>query len=157
MYKVAANTRNGYIEEAELTGRDLKAIDAFIQKAAPALEPWFYNVGPGKPGMTFKMIAYGKFTYTPTKDPHATVVWPVIGMALQKNYISIYVSVTKDGKPLVDYYKDRLGYTRRGNNNFSFETFDQLDKAAFTELITEAAEIFAQDPLNPVRFKQKAA
>ncbi|HSW81018.1 MAG TPA: hypothetical protein VLG40_01350 [Candidatus Saccharimonas sp.] len=157
MYKLIATTRNDYLNEPKTTGRDLKAIDAFIQKAAPTLQPWFYNVGPKEAGMTFKMISYGKFTYSPTKDPHTTVTWPVIGMALQKNYISMYVSVTKNGKPLVDFYADRLGYTRRGNNNFSFKTFEQLDKAALEQMIKEGAQIFADDPLNPVRFKEATA
>lgn len=154
MHKVTANTREEYLQEAENSGRDLKSIDAFIQKVAPTLQPWFYNVGPKEPGMTFKMVAYGKFTYTPTRNPDVTVDWPVIGMALQKNYISLYISVTKDGKPLVDYY-DQLGYTRRGNNNFSFVTFDQLDKTIFEQMLKEIEQIFARDPLNPVRFKQR--
>jgi hypothetical protein len=156
MYKVIATNRNDYLAEATQTGRDLKSLDAFIQKAAPTLQSWFYNVGPKEPGMTFKMIAYGKFTYTPTKSSQATVTWPVIGVALQKNYISLYLSITKNGKPLVDFYDD-LGFTRRGNNNFSFDTFEQLDKTAFEQLIKEAAHIFTEDPLNPVRFKENRA
>lgn len=153
MYKVNATTRKEYLEKAENSGRDLKSIDAFIQRIAPTLKSWFYNVGPKAPGMTFKMLAYGKFTYAPTKDANVTIDWPVIGMALQKNYISLYISVTKNGRPLVDYY-DQLGYTRRGNNNLSFEAFDQLDRVAFKQMIKEVAQIFDEDPLNPVRFKQ---
>lgn len=153
MYKVNADTRNEYLNEAVNSGRDLKSIDTFIQKIAPTLQPWFYDVGPKDPGMTFKMVAYGKFTYTPAKSPDAVIDWPVIGIALQKNYISVYISITKDDKPLVDYY-DQLGYTRRGNNNFSFETFGQLDKSAFEQMIKEIARIFNEDPENPVRFKQ---
>jgi hypothetical protein len=154
MYKVSSNTKKDYFKEVEKSGRDLKAIDTFIQKTAPTLQPWFYTVGAKEPGMTFKMVAYGKFTYAPTKNPDVIIDWPVIGIALQKNYISLYASVTKDGKPLVDFYKDRLGYTKRGNNNFSFESFEQLDKVAFKEFIEEVALIFGNDPLNPVRFKE---
>lgn len=157
MYKVTALTREDYLKEADYTGRNLKSIDTFVQNAAPSLQPWFYNAGPNEPGMTFKMIAYGKFTYTPLKNSRDTVDWPVIGMALQKNYISIYVSITKGGKPLVDYYANVLGYTRRGNNNFSFESFEQLNQDAFKQMLIEAAQIFKKDPLNPVRFKEKTA
>ncbi len=154
MYKMNATTREDYLKEASDSGRSLDAIDAFIQGAAPSLRPWFYNVGPKEPGMTFKMVAYGAFTYVPTKDRQAIVEWPVIGLALQKNYISLYVSVTKDHKPLVDFYADRLNYTRRGNNNFSFESFEQLNKPAFEEFVKETARIFSEDPRNPVRFKE---
>ena len=155
MYKVAANTREDYIAEATRTGRDLAGIDAFIQRVAPALQPWFYNVGPTEPGMTFKMLGYGAFIYAPTKDTQTTVEWPVIGLALQKNYISLYLSVTKDDKPLLDFYTDQLGYTRRGNNNFSFKSFEQLNHTVFEQLVKEAAQIFAEEPLNPVRFKER--
>jgi hypothetical protein len=44
MYKVAANTREAYMEKAEKLGRGLKNIDDFIRQSAPALQPWFYNV-----------------------------------------------------------------------------------------------------------------
>ncbi len=153
MYKVTANSREDYLKEAEQLGRDLKGIDKFIRIIVPGLEPWFYNVGPKEPGMTFKMLGYGKFTYHP--NPGATVDWPVIGIALQKNYISMYLSITKNNKPLVGFYVDRLKSTRCGNNNFSFETLEQLDKTVFTQMLREAALIFNKDPQNPVQFKER--
>ena len=30
------------------------------------------------------------------------VTWPIVGLALQKNYISLYTSVVKDGAPITD-------------------------------------------------------
>jgi len=155
MYKVTATTRNSYLEEAENSNRDLKSIDEFIQKIVPGLQPWFYNVGPKEPGMTFKMLAYGKFTYKSPKKSRDAIDWPVIGIALQKNYISMYISITKNDKPLVDYYADELNYTRRGNNNFSFEAFGQINKVALEQMLKEAALIFKEDSQNPVRFKEK--
>lgn len=155
MYKVTANTRDAYLEEAQKLGRDLKELDDFMRQTVPELQPWFYNVGPEEPGMTFKMLGYGKFIYKPAKKPGATVEWPVVGVALQKNYISMYISVTKDEAPLVDFYAEQLNYTRRGNNNVSFESFGQLDKATLARMLKEAAMIFANDPQNSVRFKEQ--
>jgi hypothetical protein len=37
--------------------------------------------------------------------------WPIVGLAWQKNYISLYTSVVKDGAPITDRYKGSL---RRG-------------------------------------------
>lgn len=44
-----------------------------------------------------------------------------MGIALQKNYISVYLSVMKEGAPLLESYSGKLGEARAGSNNFSFE------------------------------------
>lgn len=51
--------------------------------------------------MRFKMIGYGRFHYAAADT---AVEWPVIGVALQKNCISVYLTITKDGHPLVPSY-----------------------------------------------------
>ena len=43
--------------------------------------------------MRMKMIGYGKFHYA--VKSRKTIEWPIIGVALQKSYISVYVAVTK--------------------------------------------------------------
>jgi len=154
MYKVSAHSRQEYISEATRAGRDIEALDMFIRESAPDLQPWFYDVGPHDPGMTFKMLGYGMFTYKPKKSAADMIQWPVIGVAIQKNYISIYISITRDDKPLLDFYRTDLGCTRSGNNNFSFETFGQLDKDALKKLLQEVETIFKHDATNPVRFKE---
>lgn len=55
--------------------------------------------------MRFKMIGYGKSHYRANSGQQ--VEWPVVGVALQKSYISVYLSVTKDGAPLVQSYTGR--------------------------------------------------
>jgi hypothetical protein len=98
------------------------------------------------------MIGYGRFRYA-IKSGSATE-WPVIGIALQKNYISVYVSVTKVGAPIVPSYAGRLGELRMGRNNFSFVSFDDLKIPGVSALVAEIAEIFRADPENPVRYMQ---
>ncbi len=99
-----------------------------------------------------KMIGYGKFRYAIKSGE--TIEWPVIGVALQKNYISVYVAVTKAGAPIMRSYVGKLGELRSGRNNFSFERFDDLDAAAVSSLFAEAAQIFETDPENPARYMQ---
>jgi len=94
--------------------------------------------------MRFKMIGYGKFHYL-TKSGQQ-VEWPVVGVALQKSYISVYLSVTKDGAPLVQSYAGRLGECRMGRNNFSFVRFDDLNPATVSALLAEADRIFNGKP-----------
>jgi len=103
--------------------------------------------------MRMKMIGYGKFRYA-IKSGKSTE-WPVIGVALQKNYISVYVSVTKQGAPIVPSYAGQLGELRVGTNNFSFERFDQLKQNAVSSLVVEIERIFTSDPENPIRYMQQ--
>ena len=104
--------------------------------------------------MRMKMIGYGKFRYAVTSGQ--PVEWPVIGVALQKNYISVYVAVRKSGQPIVQTYEAKLGELRMGRNNFSFERFDDLKIDAVSSLFAEIARIFEKEPLNPVEYMQGA-
>ena len=94
--------------------------------------------------MHFKMIGYGKSHYRANSGQQ--VEWPVVGVALQKSYISVYLSVTKDGAPLVQSYTGRLGECLMGQNNFSFVRFDDLNLATVSALLGEADQIFNADP-----------
>jgi hypothetical protein len=82
----------------------------------------------------------------------ARVEWPIICLALQKNYISLYTSVVKDGRLIVDQYKGRLGELRTGNNNFSFVTFDQLDRQAVVALLKDIGQTVERDPIGSVEY-----
>ena len=93
--------------------------------------------------MRFKMIGYGK-SHDPANSAQQ-VEWPVVGVALQKSYISVYLSGTKDDAPLVRSYAGRLGECRMGRNNFSFVRFDDLNLATVSALFAEADQIFNAD------------
>ena len=122
-------------------------MDGLISKAAPSLKRYFHKGTPaGEPGMRFKMIGYGKSFYTATTGER--VEWPVVGVALQKNYISVYFAITEGGAAVTDPYAGRLGELRMGRNNFSFERFDDLNLSAVAALFSEAAQIFVADPEN---------
>lgn len=99
-----------------------------------------------------KMIGYGRFRYSIKSGKFAD--WPVVGLALQKNYISVYLAITVDGAPIMDRYKGRLGEKRSGRNNFSFVEFGDLKIDAVADLLTISAETFSNDPNNPVRYRE---
>lgn len=61
--------------------------------------------------MTMTMIGYGRFEYM-AKSSTTLVSWPILGLALQKNYISLYSSVSGDGRPFTVGYTGRLGRAR---------------------------------------------
>ena len=155
MYRVLADSLDAYLRFDPARKTDLVRFHALMRKAAPGLKRYFHKGTPaGQAGMRMKMIGYGRFRY-PTKSG-ATVEWPVIGIALQRNYISVYVAVTKSSAPIVGAYAGKLGALRSGHNNFSFARFDDLDIVALSALVAEVARIVDADPDNPIRYMQRA-
>jgi hypothetical protein len=153
MFRVAADSLEAYLAFDPARTADLEALHALMRKAAPSLKRHFHAGAPaGEAGMRMNLIGYGKFRYAIKSGKTAS--WPVIGVALQKNYISVYVAVTWKGKPLVSFYAGKLGEKRAGGNNFSFVKFADLNPGAVASLFAEAAAIFKADKENPVRYMQ---
>jgi hypothetical protein len=145
MFKVPAASLDEYFAFDPARTGDLRQLDALIRKAAPGLERYFHMGTPaGAIGMRFKMIGYGRTRHR-VKSGESTV-WPVIGAALQKSYISLYFAVEKDGAPIVDFYKGRLGELRSGSNKFSFARFSDLNHGEVSRLAAEAEAIFNARP-----------
>lgn len=153
MFNVTAGDLHAYFGFDPERESDLKKLDGLIRSAAPSLKCYFHEgKRAGSAGMRMKMIGYGKFRYS-IKSGKSTD-WPVIGVALQKNYISVYFSVTIDGHPIVDCYKGKLGEKRSGKNNFSFARFDELKSGEVVKLVVETAKAFNRDPENPVYYRE---
>ena len=154
MFQVHATTLDAYLNFDPERRPDLVKLSTLIREAAPNLRRYFHKGTPaGHPGMRMSMIGHGKFSYT-ARSGGESVSWPVVGVALQLRYISVYVSTTRDGLPIVHAYKGALGESRVGRNNFSFERFDSLNAERVFELFAEVGRIYRADPQNPVRYKQ---
>ncbi len=93
-------------------------------------------------GSNQKIIGYGLTSYTNSRGEDIT--WFTVGLAKQKNYISVYVNAADQDGYLLQKYKDRLGKVRTGSANISFGSVDSLDMDAFVELI-EAARVVSAD------------
>ena len=146
-----AETLDEYFNADPLRKSDLEALDMLIRDTASKLERWFYaGASEGQPGMRMSLIGYGSFQYEMKSGER--VVWPIVGVALQKNYLTLYTSVFKDDAPIVDQYIGRLGELKAGVNNFSFVTFDQLDRDAVAALVKDIEETIQQDPIGSLRY-----
>jgi len=145
MFRVNADSLKSYLAFDPIRSIELQKLDKLLKKSAPSLRRYFHQGTPaGEPGMSFKMIGYGKSSYLAKSGQK--VEWPVVGVALQKNYISVYLSVTRDGAPLVQLYAGGLGGLRAGRNNFSFGKFEDLHVSAVSALFAEAERIFNAPP-----------
>jgi hypothetical protein len=151
VHKVQAKTLDEYFNADPVRKSDLEALDILIRDTAPKLDRWFYTgASDGKPGMRMSLIGYGAFQYEMKSGER--VVWPIVCVALQKNYMTLYTSVFKDDAPIVDQYIGRLGELKAGINNFSFVTFDQLNRDAVAALVKDIEDTIQQDPIGSLRY-----
>jgi hypothetical protein len=128
MFKpVGATTHAEYFAQLPLERKELLAfLDDFIQKAAPSL----------KPNFIYNMLGYGTFDYMNYKKE--LIKWPVVALASQKNYISIYVCAVEDGSYLAESKKDRLGKVSVGKSCIRFKKLEDLNLDVLKEVIVAA-------------------
>jgi hypothetical protein len=136
MFKVKAGTLEEYFAFDPAREEDLRAIDELIRAAAPSLERWFVTGTPdGQPGMNMTMIGYGQYQYT-VKNSDVLVTWPILGLALQKNYISFYNSANGEGEPFTRGYAGRLGRAKVSTRGFvTFASRNDVDLDVLAEMI----------------------
>ena len=141
MFRVDVDNLQSYFEFDPKRRIDLQKLDKLLKESAPGLKRYFHRgTPPGEPGMRFKMIGYGR-SHSLSRSGKS-VEWPVVGVALQRNYISVYLSVAKDGVPLIQSYSGKLGELRSGRNNFSFEKYEDLVTPVVSSLFAEAEKIY---------------
>jgi hypothetical protein len=142
MFRVDVKTLHEYFAFDPERRADLEKLDQLIRMAAPQLKRYFHRGTPvGQPGMRFKMIGYGRYHYVASNGTR--VEWPTVGVALQKNYISVYFGLKNAGTPVTDSYRGRLRGLRFGKNNFSFKAYEELDTRVLSKLFAEAGRLFA--------------
>lgn len=117
---------------------DIKALDAIITKAF-ADDSRVLWVGKFWGGTDQTIIGYGDL-YQPR--PKGEVVhWFVVGLALQKSNISMYVNAVKDGKYLGQAYGRQLGKVKLGSASIGFKSLADLDVDVLKEMLIEAREL----------------
>ena len=100
----------------------------FIQKAAPKLKPHFAN----------NMLGYGSFPYKNYKKE--MIEWPIVALANQKNYVSVYVCAVKDGQYIAEQYAKELGKVSVGKSCIRFKKLEDVNLSVLKKVIQEAAK-----------------
>ena len=96
----------------------------FIQKTAPKLQVHF----------AYNMLGYGSFKYLNYKKQE--IDWPVVAMANQKNYISVYIcALSADGKYIAEEHKDKLGKVSVGKSCIRFKKLEDVNLDQLAEVI----------------------
>ena len=100
----------------------------FIQKAAPKLEVHF----------AYNMIGYGSFDYIDYKKRE--MKWPVVALANQKNYVSVYVCAVEDGEYIAEKRGKELGKVSVGKSCIRIKKQEDVNLDVLKEVIKAAAK-----------------
>ncbi len=108
---------------------EIAAIHAFIRKAVPKLEPFILS----------GMIGYGPFHYKYASGREGD--WCKVGVASNKNYISIYLCAGDAKGYLAEQNKDRIGKASVGKSCIRFKKWADLDHKVMKELLKRAEKM----------------
>lgn len=127
--RVVANTVEEFFAAAGERELDIRELDAFVRKTAPSLKREFHN------GMSITMLGYGVFDYKSKSG--ASGRWPVVAIAPQKNYISLYICAIIDGKYMAESYQDQLGKVSCGKSCIRFKKLADLNLETVANMLHE--------------------
>jgi len=89
-------------------------------------------------GSEQEIIGYGDLIQKQSRG--RTVEWFMVGLALQKNYISIYVHAAEDGQYVAEKYKDSLGKVKAGKSSISFRNLTDVNIDVLTDVLRIARD-----------------
>jgi hypothetical protein len=116
------------VQVDEARKADITALDALIRKTVPKLKPYIHS----------GMLAYG-----PTRmkyDSGREIDWFKIGLASNKNYISLYVCGTNCDGYVAEQFKDELPKASIGKSCVRFKRLADLDEKALKQLLQEGSK-----------------
>ncbi|HEX4922949.1 MAG TPA: DUF1801 domain-containing protein [Bdellovibrionales bacterium] len=109
--------------------RQLLDLHKFIRAKAPGL----------KPVMLSGMLGYGLFQYKYPSGREGE--WFRIGLASQKNYISLYFcAIAKNGKYVPENYKDELPKASIGRSCVRFKNIEDLPMPVIAKMIRDTVK-----------------
>ncbi|MEU8895926.1 DUF1801 domain-containing protein [Nocardia sp. NPDC048505] len=118
----------------------LTTLDQVIVEAAPHLSRRLWT-GAFWGGTEQRIIGYGDIEQPRPRGK--SVRWFLLGLARQKNYLSLYVNAVEDGRYLAQDYGPRLGRTKLGSASVSFRAVGDIDLAVLRELVEHSARTIA--------------
>jgi len=108
--------------------REVIELDKFIREVAPSLNPHF----------AYNMLGYGSFHYKTKSGREGN--WPLLALASQKNYISVYLCALKDGKYIAEGYGKKFGKVSVGKSCIRFKKLEDMKLDVLKEAILEGVK-----------------
>lgn len=129
--KVEANSFEEFFAAAGKWEEPLRALDKLIVAELPDLKRELFS------GMSITMIAYGVQPYKTKSGLEGE--WPLIAIAPQKNYASLYACVCKNGQYLAEKYAKDLGKASCGKSCIRFKKLEDLNLETVKKMLREVS------------------
>ncbi len=93
-------------------------------------------------GSEQNIIGYGDITYTNSKKE--PVDWFAVGLAQQKDYISVYVNAVQGNSYITDQYKDKIGKAKVGKSSIGFKKVSDINLEVLLEMVSKAKSLMSK-------------
>ena len=131
--QLKVSTPAEYLAQVDDSRRsDITALDALIRKAAPKLEAFVHS----------GILAYGPWHYKYESGREGD--WFRIGLASNKNYISLYVCAAAGDGYIAERYRDALPKATIGKSCVRFKRLADLDQSVLAKMLREASKLPAK-------------
>ena len=117
---------------------EIVSLDAAISSAMSGLDRTLWE-GTFWGGSSQRIIGYGSYRYKGRSGAEGE--WFIVGLAAQKNYLSLYVNGAEGGTTLAKRYGPQLGKVKAGSGNVQFKRAADIDLDALRELVERAREL----------------
>jgi hypothetical protein len=118
---------------------DMRTLHGLIDQVMAGLPRWLYT-GVFWGGSEQQIIGYGQMDST--RSNGTEVKWFVVGLAAQKNYLSIYVNVVEDRHYLSERYGKELGKVKVGKSSIGFKGVADLDLEKLRSFVQRARSVY---------------
>jgi hypothetical protein len=117
---------------------EIRTLDEAISQAMDGLPRDVWE-GPFWGGTQQRIIGYGRYRYRGRSGSEGE--WFIVGLAAQKNNLSVYVSAAEDGRSLAKSYAERLGKVKAGSGAVTFRRLADVNLDVLVELVRRAREL----------------
>jgi len=129
----AATSVKDYLDQIEEPRQsEIRALHAMITRVLPNL----------KPSIQHGMIGYGTYHYQYATGREGDS--PVVALASQKNYISVYVCASENGGYVAEKHAAELPKASVGKSCIRFKRLSDIDLKALEKVVKLGARVMAK-------------
>lgn len=133
---VTKNNPDDYINSLPEDSRnDMKELDKMIVSTMPGVKRVMWE-GKFWGGSDQRIIGYGELIFIGSNKKE--VPWFTVGLAQQKDYITVFVNAVQNKVYLAEKYKKEIGKAKVGKSSISFKKLSDINFTKLTAIIKEA-------------------
>jgi hypothetical protein len=125
---------------AEDRREEIRALDAALAPIFEGRERAMWE-GVFYGGTQQRILGYGLYRYRGRSGAEGE--WFVVGIAVQKDHLTLYVTGAEDGQSLIKRDGPRLGKAKLGSGSATFRHLADVDLAVVVEMATRARDLVA--------------